>query len=306
METVRDPKDNEESARPELTGGAEGERSEAREQGDGAVHDASAEATASGGELGDDMDRSGRIAAGAGSEVPAANTVPERTDEEPGGERDDANRDDAAPSTGPATDADSSSGADSERRDPLSLLVDVIAAPVAAFKYLSKNRHVGLGLIVAFATMMTFAVAQTPSPFDDTGLEVPPLELTPATVIVMSALAIGVGLPFAAAVYHVIARLLGGRNRFVFILQSIAFAMLPNLLNAPLLAAQRLFDIGLLVQLVSAGTSIWVIVLNVIALREVYGFSTARAIATYLLPWFMGVLLFLPLVFFALGVMFGL
>ncbi len=50
--------------------------------------------------------------------------------------------------------------AQEERRAALDILVDVIAAPTKAFRYLSRQRHVGLAFLVALAGSLAAAAWQ--------------------------------------------------------------------------------------------------------------------------------------------------
>lgn len=188
-----------------------------------------------------------------------------------------------------------------ERRQPLSILVDVIVAPVGAFRYLSRERHVVLAFLIAFAVMLTFS-AWTP----DLGAVDESLTISPWESLLSAVAGTAIGLVFVAGVYHLTARLLGGKNRFVFIFQAVGFAALPNLLVAPLYVAHRIVGIPLLVQFADLATNIWTSVLTVIALRELYRFSTARAIAAFLIPLVVGFLVLAPLSLFLFGLLFGL
>lgn len=194
------------------------------------------------------------------------------------------------PSTDSPAAAPASSSPESQqrRRGAVSLLVDILAAPVDAFRYLSAQLHVGLALVVAVASTLTLSAQPTLFPFAEEalGLET---ETSFAVPLIVSLLT----FVLVAALYHVVARLLGGRNGFVYILQAVAFSSLPDVLAAPFYVLHRVVDIPGLVSLVSIGTNVWTIILSVIALREVYGFSTARAVAAFLISF---VILFMPLV----------
>jgi len=189
-----------------------------------------------------------------------------------------------------------SAPAEPERRPALSLLVDVLAAPVAAFRYLSKQRHVGLALLVAVVSSLTFSAAPVAYfPLEDAAV------LPVQTSWLSEAIAAVVVLLIGAGIYHVIARLLGGRNSYVFMLQALGFTTLPNVLAAPIYVLQRFVNVSSLVVLVNWAITAWTAVLGVIAIREVYGLSTGRAVVAYLIPVVVGLVLIVAL----MGLLFG-
>lgn len=176
------------------------------------------------------------------------------------------------------------------RRGPLSLLVDILAAPVDAFRYLSSHRHVGLAFLVAVASSLTFSA----SPGDVLPLKDGATLPAPVSWLV-DMLSAAVVLVLLAGIYHVTARVLGGRNSYVFALQAVGFSTLPNVLAAPVYAVARFVDVGSLVGFVNLGVAVWTTVLAVIALREVYRFSTLRAVVAYFIPIVIAVILWLVL-----------
>lgn len=92
-----------------------------------------------------------------------------------------------------------------------------------------------------------------------------------------------------SAVMHFAAELFGGRGRAVGILSVTALASLPALVLAPVdlillsLGARGLSVAGI-VALTGLGSFVWSVILVVLGLREVYGFSTGRAILAVFLP----------------------
>jgi len=89
-----------------------------------------------------------------------------------------------------------------------------------------------------------------------------------------------------AAVYYGLARLLRLRGSFRGLLSGLALANVPSVFTAPLaLLAVALGPAGqVLAGLGTMALGIWVTVLSVLAVREVFATSTGRALLIYLLP----------------------
>jgi len=106
------------------------------------------------------------------------------------------------------------------------------------------------------------------------------------------------GLLVISGIYHLIARLLKGEGSFVGLLSGLGFASFPTILTAPfalLGVVGGLFG-SLVYNLAVFAVSIWVLVLNIIAIRENYAFSTGKAVLTFFIP----VILFFVLVMLAI------
>ena len=95
----------------------------------------------------------------------------------------------------------------------------------------------------------------------------------------------------AAGIFHLVASLLRGRGSYLGILCGLSFATFPLVFFAPLALLRALlarvemgapglilFQIGLLAIL------LWILILWIIAIRQNYGFSMGKAIATCFIP----------------------
>jgi len=114
---------------------------------------------------------------------------------------------------------------------------------------------------------------------------------------------------FFAGICHIVAKLLGGKGTFTEMLVLMGFASLPNIFQAP---------IGLIVMLSGGLTGAfiaivlgsflanWVLILDVLAIREAQKFSTGRAIATLVLPIVVLAVLVFILIFIGLFLISGL
>lgn len=84
-------------------------------------------------------------------------------------------------------------------------------------------------------------------------------------------------------ILHLTAEFLGGKAQAISAFAVLGCITLPKIFIAPLLVLQYAFNIqsG---YMVSFPFGIWVFVLMIIGLRSTYGFSTARALATIMVP----------------------
>lgn len=158
--------------------------------------------------------------------------------------------------------------------DAFTLLGDVIQTPVKAFAYLGLHRAERIGLAV-----IVYVFSQIPSNWFRNPLGMPadaPLGRIAGNIITSL-----IGLAVGVAFLHLFARILGGRNKYLKLFQALGFAALPNLLAAPFLLLDPSLAVG---GLALSASGIWSFVLGVIAVREVYGFSTARALGAVFLP----------------------
>ncbi|RLG30995.1 hypothetical protein DRN97_09900 [Methanosarcinales archaeon] len=91
-----------------------------------------------------------------------------------------------------------------------------------------------------------------------------------------------------AGILHLVAKVLGGKGAFTEMLVLMGFATLPNIFQAPigLIAILSGGLAGAFIALcLGSVLGIWVLILDVLAIREAHKFSTGRAIATLVLPF---------------------
>lgn len=163
-------------------------------------------------------------------------------------------------------------------RGGLSLVLDVLAQPADAFRYMAQRRYLLLGLAVYTLSQVPLNLAPSlPFTADLGGLR----ETAPPTVgsVVGDSIFNIIGLIVAAVPMHIIARLFGGQNSYRQLLQAMGFAALPTLLVAPFAVVAHLADLPLIYLLALVVALAWSLGLTVIALRETYGFGTGRAVA---------------------------
>lgn len=204
-------------------------------------------------------------------------------------------------------------GQDFEARSPrefhlFDAIVGVITQPVRTLRQIALARpwpqalalYIGLAVLQGLASL-TFPSADLDtsvvgSPAMDPGAREFLETLTSPGFMFGSAL---IGSPLLliieTGVFYLVGRLLGGRGSFSGLLSTSAFASVPLLIMAPVTAVLNLggsaFAINLIQGLVGIATGIWILVLQVLAIRESLALSTGRAIAVMLIPFAVLVLL---------------
>jgi hypothetical protein len=110
---------------------------------------------------------------------------------------------------------------------------------------------------------------------------------SPTASIILSVVGGFISWVVIAGILHVVAKVLGGKGAFTEMLVLMGFAMLPNIFQAPIGLVVILYG-GLAGAFIAMGLggilAIWVLILDVLAIREAHKFSTGRAIATFVLP----------------------
>lgn len=102
-----------------------------------------------------------------------------------------------------------------------------------------------------------------------------------------------------AAVLHMVAELCGGRGSAAALLSALGLAHLPRVFLAPASLLAMLLPTGpsaLVMALTGLAIGLWVLGLEVAAIRAVYRFSTARAILVLFLPLIVTILTLIGLV----------
>ena len=109
--------------------------------------------------------------------------------------------------------------------------------------------------------------------------------------MVLGALTLGpvIGLVVSALIsglFHVVSRMMGGAGTFAGMFAAYAFASLPGAVLIPAAVFPIIFGSvgGRLELLVLVTVLFWSAILTVVAVRENYGFTTARAVAAVLIP----------------------
>jgi len=112
--------------------------------------------------------------------------------------------------------------------------------------------------------------------------------LSPAASMTLSVVVGFIGWVVTAGILHLVAKILGGKGVFTEMLVLMGFALLPNIFQAPIGLVVILSGglTGAFLSMVLGGIlAIWILILDIIAIREAHKFSTGRAIATLILPF---------------------
>jgi hypothetical protein len=138
--------------------------------------------------------------------------------------------------------------------------------------------------IIAYPTDFTRVVFQ---------LKKGSVSFVPSLILWMSVFLIA--LLVSAGVFHLIALLLRGRGSYLGMACGLSFAFFPLVLFAPLGLLRALLGFSgiILYDIGTVAIFFWVLILIIIAIRQNYGFTIGRAIATYFIP---GAVVFITLI----------
>lgn len=158
--------------------------------------------------------------------------------------------------------------------DLLKNITDVIVQPGETFRRLRESPMVVWGLMLIFVTQLISGLFS----FDDAALYGIALFDTPVGNAVMSVIATVV----ATYVLHLIGKAMGGDGTYPSLISAMGFAQIPSIFYAPI-ALVATFLGSWFLGLGSLAVTVWVIVLGVISLKEVYRLTTGRAIGALIL-----------------------
>ncbi len=155
-------------------------------------------------------------------------------------------------------------------------LVDVLVAPVDAFRRMRDAPMPLFGLLVAIVAQTVLALG--------TNSLAPALPVDPGPTLNPVSDVIGTFVAFlvGVGVLHVSARILGGTGSLRASISGLGLAMTPGLFFAPIYVVANLWGAGGIALVASVLLGMWGLLLDVIAIREVYELSTARSIGTLL------------------------
>ncbi len=198
-------------------------------------------------------------------------------------------------------------GQDTEATEPrefhlVEAVVGVIVQPVQTLRQIALARPwpQALALYIGLAVLQGLASLTFPRPDLDTSMTGSPVMDPGATAFLETVTTPGflfgstlvispLFLIIETGILFLVGRLLGGRGPFSGLLSAFAFASVPLLIMAPVTAVLNLggsaMAIGLIQGLLGTAAGIWVLVLQVLAIREGLALSTGRAIAVFLIPF---------------------
>lgn len=178
------------------------------------------------------------------------------------------------------------------------LLYGIIVKPVQTLRYLANEKPWVKGMLVYVVVSWIATVASLPSQseqFEQLEAFSGASDFNIGAAIVLAIILLlpvfsAIGLFAISGIYHLLAKLLKGRGDFKGIIASIGFANFPSILITPFylffLIGGSIAEVIALALTLSASFAfgIWVLALNVLAIRENYKLSTTRAVAVFLIP----------------------
>ncbi len=183
-------------------------------------------------------------------------------------------------------------------------LLGVITSPVSTLKEVASKKPVWWGLLIYLGISILGSLAAIFDPDLVAIYEEMTRQLTftiPFLLLTLGGMLISVLLLLIyVGVLHLFGRLFGGSGGYWNLFSAYTFASFPGIIGVPITVLGGLLGVvgSILSGLVGFAISIWVIVLQVIALRESHGLSTGMAILAYFITIF--ILVIVP-IFLVIG-----
>jgi hypothetical protein len=184
-----------------------------------------------------------------------------------------------------------------EKKSLFDLLHGVIVKPTSTFKYVSAKKSWVAGALIYLLSTWIGVIAGLPAQIENLK-QLQTTVFSESSFVIFAVIFMVLVLPFilefglffTGGIYHILAKLFKGNGSYAGIIASLGFASFPQVLLTPL---SLLFfvegSVGKIIAMLisfsfSSLLSIWVLVLNIFAVRENYKLSTARAAAVCLIP----------------------
>jgi len=183
-------------------------------------------------------------------------------------------------------------------------LLGVITSPVSTLKEVASKKPVWWGLLIYLGISILGSLAAIFDPDLVAIYEEMTRQLTftiPFLLLTLGGMLISVLLLLIfVGVLHLFGSLFGGSGGYWNLFSAYTFASFPGIIGVPITVLGGLLGVvgSILSGLVGFAISIWVIVLQVIALRESHGLSTGMAILAYFITIF--ILVIVP-IFLVIG-----
>lgn len=183
-------------------------------------------------------------------------------------------------------------------------LFGVLARPAATLNEISREKPVGLAVLVyvgvsVLAGLASFFVDQTYGSLQEIMTELN--FYLPVSVVFVGIIFFAFASLFISCLLiHLFCRLFGGTGGYWNLLSAYAFASFPMIISVPVVFLAGFLGVvgSVFSGVVSFGLSIWVLVLNVIAIRESHGLSTGMSILAYIIHFVILIAIPLALVIF--------
>jgi len=163
----------------------------------------------------------------------------------------------------------------------LDSIYDVLFCPSPALRRIGEESRWGMAVLVYLVCLILPAIAM--------GFFIKTLGFHKFGGMLVAAEVVGrfMLLVLGVAVLHLVAELFGGKGTAKGLLAAMCFAHLPQLLAVPFFVISMLWASSFwkaLVPLVSVAVSCWTLVLNIVAIKEVYQISGGRAVLIFVIP----------------------
>ena len=179
-------------------------------------------------------------------------------------------------------------------------LYGVLTRPVQTLNEIAREKPANAAFLIYLAVTVLSVLAslyneQTMQAFQDlmreTGISIPFSVIIAATLLIAI-----VSIFLMTGVLQLLARLFKGSGGYWNLFSAYAFANFPLIIGVPItFVSGFLGAVGeILAGLISLGLSIWVLVLQVIAVRESHGLSTGASVWVYILQ--LVILFVIPLI----------
>lgn len=174
--------------------------------------------------------------------------------------------------------------------------VGIVVAPRATLAYVCRERKVawGVWLLVFFSLSGALIAWVVPQPEMERVLPIPARQFRNIYALIVL-VAAPLGALSAAFGYHVVARWLKAQGTFGGFFAGYMIAGVPGVLLVPFqLLPVVAGQVGSVVAtIVGAGVAIWIVVLDILAIKVNYNLTTGKTLAIFFIPWlvFIGVVI---------------
>ncbi len=160
----------------------------------------------------------------------------------------------------------------------LELLEGVVREPVSTLNIISRKKPVGWALAVFGVSTLLGTISTDPAVFE----QLPALPVSNPVAQIAASLA---GFFIFSGLLYLLSRLFKGSGDYLGFLSALGFAQFPAFLSpiAALVKSGGGLAGTVLGWIISMGSSVWMLVLQLIALRESRGLTTGASILTYLI-----------------------
>jgi len=173
-------------------------------------------------------------------------------------------------------------------KDVLDILYQLLASPSMAFTKMNKGRPLGGALLMAvfIAVVMALTMLPNPSQLLEVIFSMERGSLNPTLVLFIWVILFLVIIFVEGGIFHLVALLLRGRGSYLGMICGLCFAHFPFVFFAPLTLLRALLGStgNILYPFVSLIFFFWILILEIIAIRQNYYLSTGRAVAAFFIP----------------------